>query len=106
VSAPLLADVAPPPTLVLDSLYLGWAALLVLPGIIALAVLTGRAVRRRGRGRGLAIAAGVAVFVALDLVAYFVGLAQMFEAKRERRRELIEQRAGEVPEPGPSGQAP
>jgi hypothetical protein len=65
-------------------------------------VLAGRAVRRRGRGLGQAIAVGVAVFVALDLVAYFVGLARMFAAKRER----FELRAGEAPEPGPSGQAP
>ncbi|MFZ6181709.1 hypothetical protein [Nannocystis pusilla] len=102
MSAPLLADVAPPPTLLLDSLHLGWAGLLVLPGIVALAVFAGRAVRRRGRGRGAAIAAGVAVFVALDLVAYFVGLELMFAAKRER----LELRAGELLEPGPSGQAP
>jgi hypothetical protein len=37
-------------------------------------------------------------------VAYFVGLERMFAAKRERRRELLELRAGD--EPGPLGQAP
>ncbi|MCY1012534.1 hypothetical protein OV079_44795 [Nannocystis pusilla] len=105
MSAPLLADVAPPPTLLLDSLHLGWAGLLVLPGIVALAVFAGRAVRRRGRGRGPAIAAGVAVFVALDLVAYVVGLELMFAAKRERR-ELLAPPVEQAREPGPSGQAP
>lgn len=105
MSAPLLADVAPPPTLLLDSLHLGWVGLLVLPGIVAAAVFTGRALRRRGRGRGPAIAAGVAVFVALDLVAYFVGIERMFAAKRQRR-ELLAPPVEQAREPGPSGQAP
>ncbi|PCC72174.1 hypothetical protein SAMN02745121_01383 [Nannocystis exedens] len=96
---------APPPTLVLDAVHLGWAGLLVLPNFVTAAVFAGRAVRRRGRGRKLAIAAGVAVFVALDLVAYFVGLELMFAARREQR-EQRERRSGEVREPGRARQAP
>jgi hypothetical protein len=99
VSAPLVADMVPPPTLILDSVYLGWVGLLVLPSIVTAAVFTGRALRRRGRGRGLAIAAGVGVFVVLDLVAYFVGVTLMLDARREQfERDLQAQ------EPGPSGQ--
>jgi hypothetical protein len=106
VSAPLVADMVPPPTLLLDSVYLGWVGLLVLPSIVTAAVFTGRALRRRGRGRGLAIAAGIAVFVVLDLVAYFVGITLMLDAKREQRRQMIEQRMEQAPGPGPSGQGP
>lgn len=101
-----MADMAPPPTLVLDAAYLGWAGLLVLPATVTAAVFAGRALRRRGRGRGLAIAAGVAVFVALDLVVYFVALERMFAAKHERRHAELEARAEQAPGTGPSGQAP
>ncbi|MCY1055713.1 hypothetical protein [Nannocystis sp. SCPEA4] len=105
MSTPLVADMVPPPTLLLDSVYLGWVGLLVLPGIVTAAVFAGRALRRRGRGKGAAIAVGIAVFVVLDLVAYFVGITLMLDAKRELRREMLERREQAIA-PGPSGQAP
>ena len=86
-------------------MYLGWVGLLVLPGIVTAAVFAGRALRRRGRGKGAAIAVGIVVFVVLDLVAYFVGITLMLDAKRGQRREMFERREQAV-SPGPSGQAP
>jgi hypothetical protein len=68
----VLADVLPTPTLALDYLYLGPVGIAVGAVILAAAILAGRALRRRGKGRGTAILGGVAVFVALDLVVYFL----------------------------------
>lgn len=67
----MLADVLPTPTFALDYLYLGPVGIVVGAVILAAALLVGRALRRRGKGWGVAIAGGVVVFVALDLVAYF-----------------------------------
>ncbi len=68
-----LADVAPPPTLIVDSLWFGPLGVLVLAGIIAVSVLVFRRLRRR-RSRGVALAVAVAVYIALDLVVYAVAL--------------------------------
>jgi hypothetical protein len=70
----MLADVLPTPTLALDYLYLGPLGIAVGVVILAAAILVGRALRRRGKGWGMAIAGGIAVFVALDLVVYFLYL--------------------------------
>lgn len=88
-------------------MYLGWVGLLVLPGIVnGGGVHRPRAAPARGRGRGLAIAAGVGVFVVLDLVAYFVGITRMLDARREQfERERLEG-VEQAREPGPSRQGP
>ncbi|MEZ4453660.1 MAG: hypothetical protein R3B09_29665 [Nannocystaceae bacterium] len=70
------ADVLPPPTLVLDSLYLGAPGIAVLVVLVAAAVLTFRALRRRGWGLGLALGLALVGFVVADLVIYGVLISQ------------------------------
>lgn len=69
------ADVLPPPTLVLDSLHFGAPGVAVMAILCAAAVLTFRALRRRGRGRAAALAVAVLVFVIGDLAAYAVAIS-------------------------------
>ncbi|MCB9566467.1 MAG: hypothetical protein H6710_04515 [Myxococcales bacterium] len=75
------ADVAPPPTVILDALWLGPAGLVVLAGMIAVAVLIYRALRRRGRGRALAIAVALIVYVVADVAVYVAAISL---GRRER----------------------
>lgn len=82
------ADVLPPPTLVLDALYLGPLGIGVWIVLLAAAVLTFRALRRRGRGRGLAIGLAILVFVVGDLAVYaaVISLGRSSRARFEEVR--------------------
>ena len=94
----MLADVLPTPTLALDFLYLGPVGIAVGAVIFAAAILTGRALRRRGSGWGWRFWARVAVFVALDLVVFFAYF-NVFREPYSRRHPEFERT-------GPVGQAP
>ena len=56
---PVLADVLPSPTGVVDYLYLGPLGIAVGALLLVGAVWVARTMRKRGRGRGVAIAAAV-----------------------------------------------
>ena len=83
MSGPLVADVLPPPTGVLDFVWLGPVGVALGVAALALAVWVGRTQRRRGRGWGRSIGLAALVFVGLDLLAYALVLAT-FSQRRER----------------------
>jgi hypothetical protein len=88
------ADVAPPPTLVADYLWLG-LPLGPIAGLalLAAAVVLYRHLRRRGRGRLAAAVVGVAVFVAGNVVCYVLALS----LRRRGAPDLPPPYAGQVP---------
>lgn len=93
----LLADVLPGPEFVLPTLVLA-------PVFVALGVVTARRLRRRGWGRVTALAAGLAVFVALEVAAFVATVAWDESRRRARLDERLREEMA-VP-PGPLKQDP
>jgi hypothetical protein len=92
------ADVAPPPSFLVDSLYLGWPVGPVV-GLCLAAAATGGFfwLRRRGAPRWLAALLGVLGYMAVNFAIYVYALNAGAEA---RQRAWEEKRRGAAPDTG------
>lgn len=83
-----IADVALPPTFVVDSVYLGpKLGIVVGLALCAAAITTGWWVRRKGQSLRVAIVLGLVLYAGLNFGVYLIGQ----EISRQRRRTYYEE---------------
>jgi hypothetical protein len=95
------ADVGPPPTFVIDSVWLGWPANLIVGLSLAAAVVgVFRGLRRWGTPRWLAVVLCLLGYAAANFGIYMYALARASEQRETQQRERYRSPKPQVkPEP-------